>query len=212
MADKQTDETTTNEETTNADTASTSGEAKAGAAPQFDAAEVEALRAQAAELAKIKAEKAAAEQAEAVKRGEHEKVIATLKAEAEAVKATAARQAEDLALVGLHAGLSSEEARVAARAAFGLIPEGKRTTLADAVKGWIKEPDRAPLMVRAYIQPANTHTAPTGSSVKGKNAGASSEAVLRWARQTGRVTQHTTPNEYTIQALAKIYAKHHKAE
>lgn len=158
-----------------ATTAATEGAAAAGAAaqssaPQFDAAEVANLRAQAAELARIKTERAAAEQAEAVKRGEHEAVIAQLRAESEAAKATATRQAEDLALVGIHAGLADAEAREVARTLYGLVPEAKRAaSLADQVKQWAKKPDEAPRALQGYFGAA-TQTTGFGSSSRGAQA------------------------------------------
>jgi hypothetical protein len=142
------------------------GVAKAEA-PAVEPAELSTLRAAAAELARIKSERAAAEQAEAVKRGEHEAVIAQLRSDAEAAKATATRQAEDLALVGIHAGLADAEAREVARTLYGLVPEGKRAaSLAEQVKQWAKKPDEAPRALQGYLGAA-TQTTGLGSSSRG---------------------------------------------
>jgi hypothetical protein len=179
--------------------------------PAIDPAELDALRAAASELAKIRADKAAAEQAEAVKRGEYEKVLAEIRAEADTAKQTAARQAEDLALVGLHAGLATEEARAAARTAHGLIPEAKRGTIAESVKAWIKEPDKAPLMIRAYLSPTAANTAPTGSSSRGVQAGADTDAALQWARGRGLLRGDRTPNEHESAAFVRMFRNQRKA-
>lgn len=167
--------------------ADTTGEAAATtAAPSVDAARIAQLEAAAAKLAKIEAEQAAAAQAEAVKRGEHERVIAKLTAEAEAVKATAARQAEDLALVGIHAGLTSAEAREVARTLYGLVPESKRAaTLAEQVKAWAKKPDEAPVALRGYLGAAATNAAGLGSSSRGADVDRDRAATLRRMKQLG---------------------------
>jgi hypothetical protein len=138
------------------------------AAPSVDAARLATLEAAAAKLAKIEAAQAAAAQAEAVKRGEYDAVIAKLTAEAEAVKATAARQAEDLALVGIHAGLTSAEAREVARTLYGLVPEGKRAaSLAEQVKAWAKKPDEAPVALRGYLGAAAQPVSVGGAASRG---------------------------------------------
>jgi hypothetical protein len=167
--------------------ADTTGAAGASSGAQFDAAEVASLRAAAAELARIKTERAAAEQAEAVKRGEHEAVIAQLRAESEAAKATATRQAEDLALVGIHAGLADAEAREVARTLYGLVPESKRAaSLPEQVKQWAKKPDEAPRALQGYFVAAPGVSVGGASSRGAANPDGISDDKLRaLARKVG---------------------------
>jgi hypothetical protein len=187
--------------------ADTTGAAGASSGAQFDAAEVASLRAAAAELARIKSERAAAEQAEAVKRGEHEAVIAQLRAESEAAKATATRQAEDLALVGIHAGLADAEAREVARTLYGLVPESKRAaSLAEQVKQWAKKPDEAPRALQGYFGAA-PQTTGLGSSTRGAQANDKDRAAtLARMKQLGfpeddydHFVTHVQPRLRTVQ-------------
>jgi len=203
--DTTTNDTTTDDKTEDV-TKTTAGEAKPDVKPEVDAAEVARLRAAAAKLAEIERKQAEAEQAAALQRGEYAKVIDQTKAELNAIKAQAARQAEDLALVGIHAGLADEQARAVVRALYDATPEGKRAaTLADQVKAWAKKPADAPAGVRAYLAPQET--APTGSNVRGANAGADHDAALKWARSRGLVRGERQPNDAEIAAFVKMYQR-----
>jgi DNA polymerase III gamma/tau subunit len=188
------------------------GEAKAsdagesGGAPNVDPNELANLRAAAAKLADIERKQAEAEQAAAIQRGEHSKVIEQTRAELEAVKAQAARQAEDLALVGIHAGLADEQARAVARALYDATPEGKRApTLAEQVKAWAKKPADAPAGVRAYL--TTPEVAPTGSNIRGVQGGTDEAAALKWARGRGLLPGNRTPNAAEVAAFISLHKK-----
>lgn len=202
----------TDTETKQADT----GKAADTAAPSVDPARLAQLEAAAAKLAKIEADQAAAAQAEALRKGEHEKVIASLKAEAEATKATAARTAEDLALADVHAGFAGQagrEAREVARALYAAMPEDKRAQSVEAqVRAWAKKPDEAPAGLRAYLTtaaPVSVGTRTTGNTA---DSGAEERAALQWAQQRGLfVGAAEKANPDQIAAFVALYRKNKKA-